>query len=176
MIKKIISFICCFVIIFVIIYVYYYFQYMTKQEVSVSLDRCVDGDTVWFYVNGKEEKVRFLGVDAPEIEHDGIDAEAYGDEASQFVCDKLTNAKKITLEFDKNSSQYDKYGRMLAWVIVDGDNLNVMLVQKGYGEVKYIYGDYSYLNDLCLAYDKACQQESGMWQEKKCQNVKYCKK
>jgi len=64
------------------------------------------------------------------------------------VCDALTNAKTIELEYDDGSDETDKYGRTLAWVYADGKLLQRELVKQGLAEVKYIYGDYAYTDEL----------------------------
>ena len=66
----------------------------------VTLSKCVDGDTAWFYLNEEEIKTRFLAIDTPESTNK---IEEYGKEASNFTCDKLTSAKKIEIEYDINS-------------------------------------------------------------------------
>ena len=134
---------------------------------EVSFLQCVDGDTAWFLVDGKKEKVRFLAIDAPEIAHDGEMADYYGDNAKEYVCKKLTGAKNISIEYDNSSDARDKYGRLLGWIFVDGKNLNLLLVQKGYAMVRYVYGNYSYVDIMCDDQEKAYQQELGMWKYKK---------
>ena len=75
----------------------------------------------------------------------------------------LKSAKNIYLEFDINSDKYDKYNRMLAWVFVDNNNLSELLLLKGYAEVKYIYGDYKYISNLCMAQKQAYNNNIGIW-------------
>ena len=36
------------------------------QKLEVTLDKCVDGDTAWFYLDNEEIKARFLAIDTPE--------------------------------------------------------------------------------------------------------------
>ena len=129
---------------------------------EVKLHKCVDGDTAWFILNGKEIKSRFLAINTPESTNK---IEPYGKEVSKYVCDKLTKAKKIELEYDENSDKFDKYDRYLAWIIVDGENLQMDLVNKGYAEVKYIYGDYKYLDELKKLEKEAKSKKIGIWSD-----------
>ncbi len=158
--KKIISSIIMLtIIIFVIIY-------DKKQEenynerVSVTLVNCIDGDTAKINYNGDIVNLRFLAINTKEI---GKNEEPYGREASIYTCNMLKNAKKIELEFDKSSDKYDKYGRVLAWIFIDNELLQLNLVKNGYAEVKYIYGDYKYLSILKEAEGHARVKGLGIW-------------
>ena len=119
-----------------------------NETKKVTLKKCVDGDTAIFIIDNEEIRVRFLAIDTPESVHPTKEVEAYGKNASEYTCNKLTNAKKITLEFDTGSTKTDKYGRTLAWVYVDGSMLQKELIEIGYAKVKYIYGKYKYIDEL----------------------------
>lgn len=126
----------------------------------VTLSKCVDGDTAWFYLNEKEIKTRFLAIDTPESTNK---IEAYGKEASNFTCDKLTNAKKIEIEYDENSDKTDKYNRELVWVFVDNELLQNLIIKEGLGEVAYLYGDYKYTNLLQKSQLEAQEKKINIW-------------
>ena len=117
-----------------------------KEEVKFS--KCVDGDTIKIEVNGEVKTVRMLAVDTPESVHPTKGVEYYGKEASKFTCDTFTNAKKVEVEYDAGSDKEDKYGRLLVWLFVDGSLFQDMLIQGGYAEVAYLYGDYKYTSLL----------------------------
>lgn len=135
----------------------------------VTLDKCIDGDTASFYINGNLEKVRFIAINAPEYTSK---IEYYGKESSEYVCNKLTNAKSIELEYDPKSDMKDKYDRVLAWVYVDNELLQKDLVKNGYAEVAYIYDKYLYVDDLCSIQDNAYNNRVGIWAYNK--KVGYC--
>lgn len=126
----------------------------------VTLSKCVDGDTAWFYLDGKEIKTRFLAIDTPESTNK---IEEYGKEASNFTCDKLTNAKKIEIEYDENSDKTDKYNRELVWVFVDNELLQNLIIKEGLGEVAYLYGDYKYTNLLQKSQLEAQEKKMNIW-------------
>ena len=155
--KKIILFIITIVIIVSYIFVT---NYNNIDKVEVKLVDCIDGDTAKFIVNGQEEKVRFLAIDTPESTNY---IEDYGVDASGYTCDMLKNANNIYLEYDINSDRYDKYNRLLAYVFVDNNNLSELLLSLGYAEVKYIYGDYKYISNLCKAQKQAYNNNLGIW-------------
>ena len=63
---------------------------------EVTFSKCVDGDTFKVILNEEEYTVRMLAVDTPETVHPTKGVEYYGKEASNYTCDKLTNAKKLS--------------------------------------------------------------------------------
>lgn len=131
---------------------------------TVSLVKATDGDTATFKYKGKDIKVRFLLVDTPESVKPNTPVQPYAKEASNYTKKKLKNAKKIQLDFDKSGYKGDKYGRKLAYVYVDGKDLNMDLVRKGYARVAYIYAPNTtnkakYLN----AQAKAKKEKLRIW-------------
>ena len=138
---KILKFILLGIILIIVVS---YFTIINNNQIEVKLVDCIDGDTARFIVNGKEEKVRFLGIDTPESTNY---IEDYGVEASNYTCNMLKNANDIYIEFDNNSEKYDKYDRLLGYVFVDNNNLGELLLSNGLAEVKYIYGDYKYIDN-----------------------------
>lgn len=89
--------------------------------------KVVDGDTIYLD-NG--EKVRFVGVNTPER---GVE----GYVTSKNFVQKLCLNKEVGIDVD-DSKHTDKYGRTLGVVIVDGKNVNEMLLKEGLAEVMYI--------------------------------------
>jgi micrococcal nuclease len=139
---------------------------ISDNKLTVTLKACVDGDTAKVVTNNGVETIRFLAIDTPETVHPTKDVESYGKEASEYTCNRLTNAKTIELEFDINSDKYDKYNRLLAWVFVDGELLQSELVSIGYAKVAYLYGNYKYTAILMDDEIIAKQKELGVWYNK----------
>lgn len=135
-------------------------QANTKEDVEFK--KCTDGDTAHFLIDGKDTTVRFLAINAPEYTKT---KEPYGKEASEYVCDVLTNAEQLTLEYDDGSDKTDKYGRTLAWVYADGVLVQRELVKQGLAEVKYLYGDYAYTKELQELEASAKKQKLNMWSD-----------
>lgn len=135
---------------------------LDKKEVKLS--KCVDGDTARFILKKEEIKVRFLAVDTPESVHPTKKIEAYGKEASEYTCKRLTEASKIYIEYDPDSDKTDKYDRHLVWVYVDDLLLQKELISKGYAEVDYLYGDYLYTEELKKVQEKAKEKKVGIWE------------
>lgn len=83
--------------------------------------------------------VRLLLVDTSESVKQGVKPQPLSKEASQYTDIRLRNADKIQLDFDETGHRGDKYDRKLAYVYVDGVDLNEELVRKGYARVGYVY-------------------------------------
>ena len=128
---------------------------------EVHLERCVDGDTAWFEVDGESFKTRFLAIDAPEYTKK---IEPWGKEASEMTCALLKEADKIELESDPNADRTDDYDRKLVWVFVDGELLQETLVREGLAEVTYLYDDYKYTDVLFKTQDLAKEEHLGIWE------------
>ncbi len=131
----------------------------------VELDRCIDGDTARFFTEKGSESVRFLAIDTPETNHPQKGREPFGQEASDFTCQKLKDANEIRLEFDENSDRYDRYDRLLAWIFVDDVLLQSLIIEEGLGEVAYLYGDYKYTEKLQIKQAEAKLQKIGIWSD-----------
>ena len=118
----------------------------------------IDGDT--FYLeNG--ERVRLIGIDAPEYEPWKERVDFYGREAAVYAQKWLTG-KKVTLEED--AEEKDKYGRTLAYVYLqDGTFVNLELVKQGYARAKYYRPNGKHYKILKDAEKEAKNFKKGVW-------------
>ena len=98
-----------------------------KAEASGICTKVSDGDTIEVEGVGK---VRFVGVNTPEKGVEGADTSAY-------LVKKLCLNREVSLDID-DAKHTDKYGRTLAVVIVDGKNLNEILLKEGLAEIMYM--------------------------------------
>lgn len=94
----------------------------------------VDGDTLDVWMNGEEVRIRLLGVDTPETVRPGSPVECFGKQASGFTESSLLG-EIVSIETDPTQSEYDRYGRLLAYVFLEGESLsfNQKLLREGYG-------------------------------------------
>ena len=160
--KKLIIFVSIlFLLLFIVVlsFIYNYYSSVNNLKVLVTLNRCVDGDTVWLNVNNEVKKFRLLGIDTPEVDQE------YGNDASIYVCDMLSRAKKIYIEYDKVGKRVDKYNRELVWIFVDGKLLQSMILNEGLASVKYIYANYMYLDSLYKSESNAKNKRIGIWND-----------
>lgn len=101
----------------------------------------VDGDTIWVEIDGKAEKVRLIGIDAPESVAPGTPVQPFAKDSSQFVASQL-DGKVVFLEADPMDDDRDKYGRLLRYVVLpDGTDFNAYLISEGYARA---YTDYPF--------------------------------
>ena len=94
------------------------------------VSRVVDGDTV---VLQSGERVRYLLVDTPETTNGKH--ECFGAEARDFNR-SLVEGRNVRLEYGEACT--DRYGRLLAYVTVDGREVNSLLAEGGYACVLYV--------------------------------------
>jgi micrococcal nuclease len=98
---------------------------------SATASRVIDGDTIELETG---DRVRYLLVDAPEITLGHNDC--YGIQAADFNRAQVEGLT-VSLSYDDAACK-DKYGRWLAYVSVDGQEVNRALVEKGFACVLYI--------------------------------------
>lgn len=101
-----------------------------KSTDTWTIDRVVDGDTVWATnQSGDDYKVRLIGIDTPEAGECGFD------EAKLALADLIDN-QAVVLESGA-SSGVDKYGRLLRYVDVAGVDAGLELIKSGFAVAKY---------------------------------------
>ena len=91
----------------------------------------VDGDTIHVRVGSRVEKVRYIGVNTPEVHHPRRGEEPGGREATA-INRSLVEARDVRLETDVQTR--DRYGRLLAYVWVGDTMINAELVRRGYAQ------------------------------------------
>ena len=140
-----------------------------RKSPTYQVLRVADGDTIHINYNGKDEKVRFIGLDTPEIKDPRKPIQCFGREAPTKMTELAEN-KKVRLEFDKTQSERDKYGRLLAFVYgEDNKNLAYEMIRQGYGnEYTYNSNPYKYQNEFKEAARKAREENKGLWAENTC--------
>ena len=124
--------------------------------------KVVDGDTIDVVVNGVEMRVRYIGMDTPEV-HSGV--EWLGPESSA-ANSALVAGKEVVLE--KDVSETDQYGRALRYVWVHEDSgwllVNLELIRQGFASVTTYPPDVKYVDALYLAAQADAQTAGlGRW-------------
>lgn len=109
-----------------------------------------DGDTISVMHDGRAEKIRLYGVDAPEQEQD------FGTQARKFTSDMVFGQV-----VDVHEVTVDRYGRTVAWVSVNGKSLNKELIKAG---LAWWYRRYAWRNrELQTLQIQARKQQIGIW-------------
>ena len=154
------------VMLFLLIIPTFVFAEETEKR-EVKLSNCVDATSARFLYNTEEVKVKFIGIEkTDEYKINNKDDEINGKTVDEYVCDLLTNAKKITIETDPKIELTDKFGRENAWVFIDDELLENHLVRLGYVKVAYLYDDYKYNEELLENEKYAKENELGIWAKK----------
>lgn len=122
--------------------------------------RVADGDTVEL-TDGR--LVRYLGIDAPEIDHAAGTAQPFGFEARarnrEFV-----GSGRVRLETDVE--RFDAYGRTLAYVFLpDGSMVNEALIQEGLAFCLGKTPNVKHKERLLRAQRQAMEARRGIWRE-----------
>jgi len=125
--------------------------------------RVVDGDTFVIDYNGKNEKVRLIGVDTPESVHpDEQKNTAFGNEVSSYS-KRMLMGKRVQIEFDVEKR--DKYGRLLAYVYIDGQMYNKLLLERGYAKIATYPPNVKYVEDFKSLQKQARENKVGLWSD-----------
>ncbi|HSW58730.1 MAG TPA: thermonuclease family protein [Dehalococcoidales bacterium] len=90
--------------------------------------RIIDGDTIEVNIDGRLRTVRYIGIDAPELERNNQPAERFSREAKEKN-EELVMGKRVRLE--KDVSETDRFNRLLRYVYVDDIFINAELVRNG---------------------------------------------
>jgi len=131
------------------------------KKIPAEVVGVIDGDTMRIIVNGKEETVRLLLVDTPETVHPTKPVQPFGPEASQYAKEMLTG-KEVEIELDVR--ERDKFGRLLAYLYINGQMFNEMLLENGLARVAYVYPpNTKYVDRFKEIEKKAKQKEKGIW-------------
>ena len=115
-----------------------------------------DGDTV---TTSDGERIRYLLVDSNEIT--GGRNDCYGQEARSYN-QSLVLDRTVDLTYDEECR--DRFGRLLAYVTVDGREVNELLVERGYACVLYIPPNGAERREALEAVEAQARAASrGMW-------------
>lgn len=117
-----------------------------------------DGDTI---LTETDQKVRYLGIDAPEVGH--------GTEKSEFMAlaareenIRILGKGKVLLEFDQVKE--DQYGRLLAYVYLEsGEMVNALLIRKGLAHVSIKRPNLKYFRNFRQLQRMAMKEKIGIW-------------
>jgi len=125
-----------------------------------------DGDTIDVRIGDHVERVRYIGVDAPEIGHEARGGRPArrggpGGVAATRVNATLVAGHTVRLELD--AEERDRYGRLLAYVWVGERMVNAELVARGYARTMPIPPNLRYASRLAALEADARATHRGLW-------------
>lgn len=152
------------VLLFIIAAVFYFVHdkypfLRTQHENERGLVTAVhDGDTVSVVINKKQEKVRLIGIDAPELGQG-----PWGDEAKRYLESILgTPGREVRIESDVEKT--DQYGRALAYVwTADNSLINLAMIKSGYAMLYTVPPNVKYADEFRKAQVEAREKRLGIW-------------
>jgi micrococcal nuclease len=127
-----------------------------------------DGDSI---VLQDGRHVRYIGINAPEIQHEERKAEPFGDKAKS-INQKLVFHKDIRLEYDREKK--DRYGRTLAYVYLrNGLFINAEMISQGAAYFLYLRPNTKHTELFIRKQQEAMQAGRGLWQNWRESNSEY---
>jgi len=130
-----------------------------RSDDTVTVTYVYDGDTVKL---NDGRKIRFIGINTPEINHRGGEPEPFAQAARKRLQQLLGKGRQLRLRYGRE--RHDRYGRALAHpYLKDGRSLNALLLQQGLATTLVVppntwnYGCYQGVEQ------KARRQRIGLW-------------
>lgn len=145
-------------------------EYVSAKVLSVT-----DGDTIRVDYRGRNERLRMIGVNTPEIRHATKGVEPYGPEASAYTKRALAG-RRVYLEFD--AERRDRYGRLLAYVWTGRPHggtdaeirrkmFNARLLLDGYAQLMTVPPNVRYVEFFKGYQAEAREGRKGLWGRRK---------
>ncbi|MBN1786451.1 MAG: thermonuclease family protein [Candidatus Methanofastidiosa archaeon] len=144
------------------------------QSDTATVTNVVDGDTCDVRLSsGEEIRVRLIGIDTPEIYGENLEYEWEGIEkyklddwgyAAKRLLEQLVLGEKVSLEGDEYCDETDIYGRYLYYLVLEGTNLSMELVEAGMARA-YTSFECKYEKELLLLEEEAKINNVGIWSD-----------
>jgi endonuclease YncB( thermonuclease family) len=117
--------------------------------------RIIDGDTIEVILDGKPYRLRYIGLDTPEI---GMPYSTEATEANRNLVEEQI------VELERDISETDQYGRLLRYVYLqDGTLVNAELVESGFALALAYPPDIKYQDLINLSEQSAKENMLGLW-------------
>jgi len=129
----------------------------------------IDGDTVDVSINGKKQRVRLLGIDAPEMGFENKKEMCFAKESRNKLV-QLIDRKTVNIASDSTQQDRDVYNRILRYIYLpDGTFVNTQMIEEGYA-YEYTYKElpYRYRQEFQESQRNAQALRVGLWKEGVC--------
>ncbi|TAN41427.1 MAG: thermonuclease family protein [Nitrospirae bacterium] len=125
---------------------------------SVRVEKVYDGDTVSVVLGGRTEKLRLIGIDAPENGQ-----RPWGKRSKEHLQEIISKGSwNVVLEYDV--VKRDKYERLLVYLRTpDGRLINEMMVRDGYAVLFTFPPNVRYADLFTRAQKEAREKMLGIW-------------
>jgi len=144
-----------------------------EDYIPAKVTKVVDADTVdVLFEDGTTDRVRLLGVDVPETNNPNKANEygnitnldcltKWGNKANDYA-EYTLEGKEVKLILDEAAGERGYYGRLLAYIEIDGYDFNETLIKQGYARV-YEEGTASREERYMLSQDSVMARGTGLW-------------
>ena len=137
-----------------------------NQQLEGTAVRVVDGDTLIVNLGGREERVRYIGIDTPESVKPNAPVDCFGPEASHANEQLLPSGSPVQLVV--GAEPRDRYGRLLAYVYRKergGKELfvNADLVRRGYADTLVFPPNTRHAAEFAQLRNRARRAALGLW-------------
>ena len=145
----------------------------TEKSLVVKITKVIDGDTMDVrFEDGTTDRVRLLGVDTPETNAKNKPNEygnitdlkcltRWGNKSDDYA-KKILDGREVLLVFDEEAGERGYYGRLLAYIEIDGYDFNESLISRGYARV-YEEGTSSRKKRYLSMQEKVISAGTGLW-------------
>lgn len=132
-------------------------------EANATIEHVIDGDTVDVMIEGREQRVRLIGIDTPETGKSDTPDECFGPEATAFTASLLPVGTAVRIERDTVGR--DDYGRLLGYLYRadDGIFVNYEIIRHGFARPLTIPPNTTHERLLVAAAHSADTDETGLW-------------
>ena len=131
-----------------------------QPDIYVSVTAIHDGDTVSVLLDKRQEKIRLIGIDAPEIGQ-----EPWGENSKKYL-ENILNASELKVRIESDVEKRDTYGRMLAYLwTTKGEMVNVLMLRGGYAMLYTLPPNVKHVSELTKAQKAAREARIGIWIE-----------
>lgn len=141
---------------------------------EATVTKIVDGDTFWVEWEGGSDKVRLIGINAPEVDQFAI-GKSNGDYSTDYINSIIKVDQVVYMQTDVSDD--DQYNRLLRYVWLekpeDKENdetirskmLNALILLNGYAQAVEYTPDVKYSEIFSEYQAEAQKNKVGLWQE-----------
>lgn len=134
-----------------------------QQTIVATVLQVTDGDTIKVEYEGRQDRVRLIGIDTPETHGRAGLRECFGQQASSHLAELLPTGTIVRLVTDVEPR--DRYDRLLAYVYRQSDQLfvNMVQVRDGYAAAYAYPPNTAFVSEFSQAAGEAKRRDLGLW-------------
>jgi len=136
----------------------------TPLALRARLTRVIDGDTIRVRLNGRDQRVRLLGLDAPELHRPRTPIQCAARASARALAKLVHPGQPVTLTTDPTQDRYDRYQRLLAYARTATSDLQLAQLREGWASLDtYHHRPLQRQRQLERAAQAARAEHRGVW-------------